>query len=82
MTEILLLLSGFTLGIVATLWFQDNWADVTGTEQTPDTRERVVARVLLHQARRSRQLAELEKDLEERSAQRLRRLEDNWPDGG
>lgn len=81
MSAVLLLLAGFIMGAITTVWVLASWP-VNDPEPTSGTREQVMARVLLHQTRRSRQLAELERDVAERAVRRLQRLEDNWPGDG
>src|SRR5207248_543831 len=67
------LVIGFGLGVMVTILVLA-WLGLTTERQAPapDSRERVLAQVLLHQARRSRQLAELERYLSERAEQRLK----------
>lgn len=76
MADLVPILGGFILGVATTfglLAWLGNQADV---KPVPQTREVVIAKVLLHQARRDRQLAELERHLRDRSNERLRRLGD------
>lgn len=82
MNAVLLLLSGFVVGIITTCFVLASWP-VNDPEPKASTREQVMARVLLHQTRRNRQLNELERDVSERAADRLQRLEEeqDWPGG-
>ncbi|HVE45136.1 MAG TPA: hypothetical protein VNA57_00110 [Acidimicrobiales bacterium] len=71
----------FFLLVAGVFWFVFwcSGARPGGHEVPPDTRERVLAQVLLHQARRSRQLAEFERAITEGAERRLAELERDWP---
>lgn len=66
--------------VLAVLWLF-GWVDEEPVDQLPEARERVIAQVLLHEARRKRELAELERIINERADQRLHELtREKWPE--
>lgn len=65
--------------VVIIFWLVFVRSGPTSPPAAPDTRELVMARVLLHLTRRRRQLAELERVIKESARRRLSELEhEDW----
>jgi len=78
MAELIPILGGFILGVATTFGLLAWLGKQAEVKPVPQSRELAIAEVLLHRARRDRQLAELERHLRDRSNERLRRLTDEY----
>lgn len=73
--SVLLFSSGFLFGVATTLVLLAWLARGGQPKSSASTRSEVVSEVLLHDARRRRQLAELERYMKRRSVKRRRELD-------